>query len=353
MSFFFRPGECAFQWWRPGANGRPRLHLWHYTSLGHPGPWGNKYTYKYLCQCGELRTGRWATSGSLRWSIWWLGRIWALNTWKSWLNSKNTSGVTHSGQLGVSRCGSLELILGFSGATFWRSMGWKKRSWGSVFFWTPCSSSRSNTISITSNLPPLLRTHRESFNDITNNSLAVETCTCACERRHDLEWRSRAMDLQFHTTTAFRNPSLGAQRGHYMTAHLQIGVNHCWSLSCVARHKALQEIIDDLKRCPFLMVLASFGVWHDVAVFKVRLLVVICDTGWSKKTSVAWVVEQCLGRMSILKCLGCASPLSGSCPICELSSSFLPKNWSVPPGPSIFFRKKADVIGLKFPSKQP
>ena len=58
----------------------------------------------------------------------------------------------------------------------------------------------------------------------------------------------RDIDLQFHTTTAFRNPSLGAQRGHYMTAHLQIGVNHCWSLSCMARHKALQEIIDDLKR---------------------------------------------------------------------------------------------------------
>eukprot|EP00439_Symbiodinium_sp_Y106_P038240 s2268_g4.t1 len=54
-------------------------------------------------------------------------------------------------------------------------------------------------------------------------------------------------DLQFHTTTAMRNPCHGARRGHFMTLHLQIGVRHCWTLSCMSRHMSLQETIRRLQ----------------------------------------------------------------------------------------------------------
>ncbi|CAJ1343177.1 unnamed protein product [Effrenium voratum] len=55
-------------------------------------------------------------------------------------------------------------------------------------------------------------------------------------------------DLQFHTTTAMRSPLFGAERGQYMTLHLQIGVRHCWTLSCMSRHMALGEVIKMLEQ---------------------------------------------------------------------------------------------------------
>ena len=61
------------------------------------------------------------------------------------------------------------------------------------------------------------------------------------------EGELKEYDLQFHTTTAMRNPVFGSQRSHFMTLHLQIGVNHCWTLSCMSRHISLDEIIRRLQ----------------------------------------------------------------------------------------------------------
>lgn len=50
-------------------------------------------------------------------------------------------------------------------------------------------------------------------------------------------------DLQFHTTNAVRNPLFIADRGHFMTLHLQVGVRYFWTVSCLNRFVSLDHCI--------------------------------------------------------------------------------------------------------------
>ena len=47
------------------------------------------------------------------------------------------------------------------------------------------------------------------------------------------------VDFQFHTAHALRNPVVTGERGHYMSLHLQVGVNYFWSVSCLSRFRSL------------------------------------------------------------------------------------------------------------------
>ena len=51
------------------------------------------------------------------------------------------------------------------------------------------------------------------------------------------------MDLQFHTAHALRNPLVTGERGHYMSLHLQVGVNYFWGVSCLSRFRSLHWAI--------------------------------------------------------------------------------------------------------------